>query len=69
MLKRAWYCLAVPWAILMLWLASSHRDVPGGVYIVALGPLFVPQILRLVLRFIAWGRLRQPRVVPYRTPR
>jgi hypothetical protein len=71
MLKRAWYCLAVPWAIFLIWLASDRGQAPSefpqeiGIWVIALGPLAVPPVMSVLVRFIVSGSERHPRAVTY----
>jgi hypothetical protein len=60
MLKRAWFCVAVPWAVLMLWLASRDGTPQPGPLFVALAPLGLPWLLRLFFGFVISGGRPRP---------
>ena len=69
MLRRAWFLIAVPWAMLMLWLGSFDSGGPElHVWIVALGPLALPWLLRWMVSFVITGSVNPPRSIPYRRP-
>lgn len=61
MIARTWFLLSCLWAVLILGIAKwDGEGISGGVWFVALAPLFVPACLRAAIRFIAEPRPRPP---------
>jgi hypothetical protein len=67
MLRMAWFLVAVPWAMLILWLSSFDDGFPElHVWIIALGPLALPWLLRRMISFVLTGSVNPQRPLPYR---
>ena len=67
MLARAWYVLAVLWAMLMVGIATTGGDWPAPAFwVVSLGPLAVPTLLRWFICFVVFGTVCPVRRMPRR---
>jgi len=59
MLAREWYVLAVLWAMLMVGIASTGGDwAAPAFWVLSLGPLAVPTLLRWFICFVVFGNVR-----------
>lgn len=72
MLKRLWLVIAACWALLMMGIGVSNESGLGswgfGVWLIALGPLAVPLLLRWLSKYVIFGERPGRAAQPYRRP-